>query len=101
MMMQRRSTTTLDQTIFPLDQLYRATRSPAIIKKELIPTVKFLVEYDLLVKEMTREAKEFCDMLNEHVAAACPLRTVQVNQALQMTRHALGSEFKGDFIRKP
>ena len=48
-----------------------------------------------LLTKMTEEANEFCKMLNEQVATACPSRGAQIYQALQITKHALGEEFQG------
>ena len=52
-----------------------------------------------LLTKMTEEANEFCKMLNEQVASACPSRGAQINQALQITQHALSDEFQGKSTR--
>jgi len=83
------------ETSRPIDQLCGAKISPDTGNLSPQYPGNDHLNYGAVAREISRDAIEFCDMLNEQVAAASPLRKIQVNQALQMTQHALGSEFQG------
>lgn len=79
----------------PIYQHFGAKISPDIGSSSPRYPGRDLLNYGAVVRDISRDAIDFCDMLNDQVAAAIPLRKIQVNQALQMTQHALGSEFQG------
>jgi hypothetical protein len=94
-MMCKPSPSTIKATSRPIGQLGGAKITPATDNSNLQYPNNEAFDFFGVMKHMARDAIEFCDMLNDQVAAASPLRTIQVNQALQMTQHALGNEFQG------